>query len=538
MANPTNHSLTELTDLLPSAPYRLAYTLPLFALSALLTFAGAFLTLDRTRSFRPRSGPLHVPGSFNLMKKPRRFRFCLQGGLGGLAIGYSFGLHLSTFLALVVPNETTSAPLSPRAFLAVWVLTSIIFATFSGLLEHAAFAITGITGGTSLALALSVSIHPSLLTRRIFLALLVSISCILTMAPFVRTQRPSIRLTASASGTFGLILCTSLLTHVQPWSNVWERLWIEDGNGWGTGKERGLSAGYWLILIAGCTVDWALKKFCGGNPDEHYSYNAWDRLFPWMRRSKEPNASDYEIFPENKDLSPRLSCDYHQSSSRSADQTVLILDKSPHLMKQTQTPLAGLRGLRSAGDHGYRKREAVKFGVMNPDDLSSDEDDPLSTPPRLPRRTSTLSSATLTNGSNTVSHGVSSMREDQEKVAPAKPAELRGKDDGAPECSDHEEDVTNARMQTGEPRDSPGWRLQFLTRHDSKIVPPVGRVPMTPSLIHAVDRIAAAQAQAYRSSPGSEWESSAATPDGQTESVLARKQRWEAFWRDVTAKAA
>jgi hypothetical protein len=120
----------------------------------------------------------------------------------------------------------------------------------------------------SLALALSVSVHPNLLTRRIFLALLVPIFFILTLAPFSRTQRNSIRLAASASGTFGLILSISLLAQIQPWSNVWERLWIKDGNGWGTGAERALSAGYWLILIAGCSADWALKKYCGGNPDE------------------------------------------------------------------------------------------------------------------------------------------------------------------------------------------------------------------------------------------------------------------------------
>lgn len=121
---------------------------------------------------------------------------------------------------------------------------------------------------TSSALALSVSIHPNLLTRRIFLALLVPIFCILTLVPFARTQRNSIRLAASASGTFGLILSIALLAHEQPWSNVWERLWISDGSDWGIGSERALCAGYWLILIAGCSTDWALKRFCGGNPDE------------------------------------------------------------------------------------------------------------------------------------------------------------------------------------------------------------------------------------------------------------------------------
>src|SRR5579863_8890371 len=163
MSTPTNDSLVELTDFFPSSAYRLVYDLPLFALSVLLAFAGAFLTLDRTRYFRPRSDPLHVPGSFNLTKRPRRVRFYLQGGLGGVAIGYSFGrtfiyimcrkvpekvpVHLSTFLALVVPNETTSTPLGPKSFLAVWLLTSIPFAIFSGLFDYAAFALVGITGG-------------------------------------------------------------------------------------------------------------------------------------------------------------------------------------------------------------------------------------------------------------------------------------------------------------------------------------------------------------------------------------------------------
>ena len=119
-----------------------------------------------------------------------------------------------------------------------------------------------------MALALSVTLHPNLLTRRIFLALLVLVFVILTLAPFARTQRKSIRLAASASGTFGLIMSISLLAHVQPWSNVWERLWIKDGNGWGSGPERALCAGYWLILIAGCSADWALRKYYGCNPDE------------------------------------------------------------------------------------------------------------------------------------------------------------------------------------------------------------------------------------------------------------------------------
>jgi hypothetical protein len=110
---------------------------------------------------------------------------------------------------------------------------------------------------TSLALALSITIHRNLLTRRILLALLVLVFFILTLAPFARTQRKSIRLAASASGTFGQIMSISLLAHVQSWSNVWERLWINDGNGWDSGPERAL--GYWLILIEKFVVAWRSK---------------------------------------------------------------------------------------------------------------------------------------------------------------------------------------------------------------------------------------------------------------------------------------
>ena len=119
-----------------------------------------------------------------------------------------------------------------------------------------------------MALALSITIHPNLLTRRIFLTLLILICCIFTLLPFPRTQRSCIRLAASATGALGLIISIALLTHTQPWSDVWERLWMTSGNGWGDGVERALSTCYWLILVAGCSADWALRRYFGGNPDE------------------------------------------------------------------------------------------------------------------------------------------------------------------------------------------------------------------------------------------------------------------------------
>ncbi|KAI0306654.1 hypothetical protein B0F90DRAFT_1691928 [Multifurca ochricompacta] len=537
----TDHSLIELTDLLLSTPYRLAYAIPLLVLSTLLAFAGSFLTLDRTRSFQPRSSALQVPGSFNLTKRPKRLHLYLQGGLGGVAIGYSFGLHLSTFLALIAPNETTSTPLSSKSFLAVWVLTSVPFSIFSGLFRLAAFAFVGITGG-----ACPVHLNsPQSFDTAHFLALLAPICCILTVLPSARTQRNSIRLTACATGAFGLTISISLLAHIQPWSNVWERLFIADGNGWGIGIERVLSAGYWFILIAGCSADWALKKFCGGNPDEEWdmylveyasslptsrdragvfqplSYSFWERLFPRTQQSKPSVVSDYFPPPGDKHSSSSpLSFDHRRPgvlSKRPAMQQAFTFTDSPR-PKQSHRPLSRLLGLKKAESHGYRKREAVKFDAIDPEDLSSDdEDDPLSTPPPLARRTSTRSSVTLTNGSTTGSQRLSPAK-DSKKATAAKYAGLEGNDGGATEYSDYE-DVTKAQPHTAEQRDSPGWK--------PPPVAPVGAVPMTPSLIRAVDRIAAAQSQAYGSP--------APTDSSHTST---RKQRWETFWRDVTDKIA
>ncbi|KAI0256609.1 hypothetical protein BJV78DRAFT_1150606 [Lactifluus subvellereus] len=338
----------------------------------------------------------------------------------------------------------------------------------------------------------------------------------------------------------------ALLAHVPSWSNVWERLWIPDGNGWGLG-------------------------FCGGDPDEEWdtylteyasslpiardragvfrplSHSYWDRLFPWMPRSKPSVMSDYMIPVDDKhSASPRLSFDHTLQGIPSikppAMQKAFTSDGSSRpIRKQGQHALARLRGLSNVGGRGYRKREAVKFGAMNPDDSSSDdEDDPLSTLPPPARRTSTRSSVTLTNGSSAGSQYVSLAKGDPGTVAAAKRAALQGNDDGAPEYSDYEEDVTAAQTRARQRRDSPGWRPPFLAQHDSNAAnsaTPVGAVPMTPSLIRAVDRIAAAQAQAY-SSPAPMNPSTAPNPDVHTESVLARKQRWEAFWQDVTAKVA
>lgn len=85
----TTNDTYDLLSLLPTTSYTLVYALPLFLVSTLLTFAGCFLTLDRTRTF-----PSSAPAPTSRGKRPvlSWLRLLnLGGGIGGLCGGYAFG---------------------------------------------------------------------------------------------------------------------------------------------------------------------------------------------------------------------------------------------------------------------------------------------------------------------------------------------------------------------------------------------------------------------------------------------------------------
>ncbi|KAJ2926605.1 hypothetical protein H1R20_g10488, partial [Candolleomyces eurysporus] len=274
---------SHLTQLVPSTPYALAYTLPLLIFSVLLLFAGSFLTLDRTRSFPPQStDPAYssLPGTFDLKRKKPKFTWLLGGGVGGLGFGFVFGVHLSTFLSLLIPATSSASPLSPKSFLAVWILCTIPTTFLGGRYRHAALVFAGIGGGTAIALGFALILHPSLLPRQILLAvfalLLLVLILVSSLIPHLSIilLRPVLRTASSALGAFGLVLCIALLSKppVSGWANVWERLWVKNGDpqDWGTGKEKGLSAAWAVFWVVGIVVDWALRRWVGECPDEKW----------------------------------------------------------------------------------------------------------------------------------------------------------------------------------------------------------------------------------------------------------------------------
>ncbi|KAI0671029.1 hypothetical protein C8Q78DRAFT_974183 [Trametes maxima] len=574
-ANPT----TTLSLLLSSSPYLLAYALPLLLFSLVLTFAGAFLTLDRTRAFAPRYDALHPAETTKIQHAEATLKrvFRLEGGIGGVATGYVTGVHFTTFLSLLIPNVSPERPLSSGAFVAIWLLSAIVCAVLSARWKYAALGFAGIVGYSTLALALVVIVHPSLLTRHVLIAVFTPLGLIMCLLPIARTQHVFVRVGLASAGSFGTILSIALLAHLPAWSDVWDRLWIHDGSGWGTAKEKGLSAAFCLFLLVGIASDWFLKLKLGENPDQKWdSYlaeyaatlpNAADRAGTfrpiqsfWARhfghRGTDPISKDI-IFPADADLkrpipdSPlKLYKKQSLSGRYSPQDSARCFTPPQELLRKDRKPVLG-KG---------RTREAVKFDPFDPYTLSEseDEDDFKKAVPafvRSPTRTDSM--ATLTNEApSPVKEGRSS-------------GNRRVKMDS---LSDDEEDVTigATRERTISPNGEK-WSPDFIRRHSqrqlahkpssaafsqaasssngtgsSATLTPAAftPVPATPSLIKAVERVNAAQQEAFSSHPARSTEGLpiASHPMVIEEPLRGRQghhqgHNWDAFWRDVKAKA-
>ncbi|KAI0325043.1 hypothetical protein GY45DRAFT_1330853 [Cubamyces sp. BRFM 1775] len=573
----STHTDTALSDLLPSSPYILAYSLPLLLLSLLLTFAGAFLTLDRTRAFAPRYDALQSPENTRVQHAEAVVKrvFRLEGGIGGIAIGYTTGVHFTTFVALLVPNVSSNTPLSSGAFVAVWLLSSIICATLAARWKYVALGFAGLVGFSTLAVAISVIVHPTLLTRIVLTAVFTPIGLIMCLLPIARTQHAFVRVGMASAGSFGTILSIAILAHLPSWSDVWGRLWIHDGSDWGTPKEKGLSAAFCLFLLVGVVSDWFLKVKLGENPDEKWdSYlaeyaatlpNASDRAGTfrpiqsfWSRHfghGTDPIDKDI-VFPADADLKRPIPDSplklYKKKSLAGPHLSVRRFTPPQELLRKDRRPVLGGR---------TRTREVIKFDPLDPYTLSdSDEEDDFkkAVPAFVRSPTRTDSMATLTNDSPVATKHTTETR----------PSGRRVQMDA---LSDDEEDVT--AIATRERNTSPSgekWSPDFIRRHSQRqlnhkpssagfsqaasssygtsssntLTPAVLPVPATPSLIKAVERVNAAQQEAFANQAARSMEGlpmtsalgSAEEPRGPQ--PHPRGHNWDAFWHDVKTKAA
>lgn len=125
---------------------------------------------------------------------------------------------------------------------------------------------------STFALSASVIIHPSLLARIVLVVIAVPLLTTLILLPLPRFQHAFLRFAMSAAGTFGVVLSISLVAGIDSWADVWERLWVADGpaGDWDNSKEKGMSAAFCFLLVAGVTSDWFLRRQFGENPDQVY----------------------------------------------------------------------------------------------------------------------------------------------------------------------------------------------------------------------------------------------------------------------------
>lgn len=550
MVSTVNISCDLLSSLLPATPFALAYVLPLLFLSLLLTVAGTFLTLDRTHIF-PSTEPRRL--SLANVKHPwmPTASLLLRGGIGGLCSGFAFGVHCATFLCLLIPAKTTSSPLSPKAFLSVWVLSALFCALLSGRLRIVTLIFAGATGYASLALAFIVIAHPSLLTRIAIIPVLTVTGVVISLLPIVRVRNVALRFANASAGSFGIILCIAILVRNDAWGNIWDRLWIKNGVGWGTSQEKGLSAAYCVLFLAGVASDWLLHRKFGENPDEK-----WDRYLATFtdnlpndgRRAGTftPFASLYDrllgrdrcfapIVPDEKALVYPISSGTAEKPLDLEDQFDVCLP-----LGSAKSHTTFLRKKVDKVGTPHPGRRVIKFRPDDEQSLSS-EDDELSPVhrPFVPRSLSSASSATLTDSRTGL-----------------KPSKLPAS--GVVEYSDCEEDLTELHNDAVS-QDDPTWVPPFIRRHSTRtnlaLVPELdhlstpsaplqeyhrnsplqtdssGSVPATPSLIRAVDRITAAYT-AQASAPVRQ--DNLASPV--THRPAAGKS-WDVFWADVKEKA-
>ncbi|THU91297.1 hypothetical protein K435DRAFT_968266 [Dendrothele bispora CBS 962.96] len=179
-----------------------AYALPLLFGSLALTFAGAFLTLDRSRSFALQYDA--IPDSFASPSGKKKIQFIFNGGVSGLLTGYSFGLYLTPFLSLLIPKLFPSMSLlSEKSFIAIWPLPSLLTTFLGSQYKYAALAFGGVTGGIVLP-----SIIRPIPNLPVYLPLDSS-----NVTPFdwllVLPAHPD------------LVISVALLAHIPVWAHVW-----------------------------------------------------------------------------------------------------------------------------------------------------------------------------------------------------------------------------------------------------------------------------------------------------------------------------
>jgi hypothetical protein len=331
-----------------------------------------------------------------------------------------------------------------------------------------------------------------------------------------------------------------------------------------------------------------LANYAANLPDRAGTFqpltSAWDRLLGSSHHKTTGIPKDI-LCPTEEDLklaalssnSPLKLHKYDPdgSGSRSSAGEVFEFKKSPEFLKKGSQGHARLHARM-----GRKPREVVKFRPLGEGELSSDSEDGdikkpvLGSPagsggnakPWLKQKPSMSSTSVTLIGDGSGGKGGSDEIDYQKEMRKLGRLKKNGMGEGeVPEYSDFEEDLTNVSVGKGVRADAgdngEGWSPGFLKRHQlgngrsrggNRVLssvsqgtavdpvtpttragsPPLGAVPVTPSLMKALDRIAVAQKDAFGGDPSG----------GNSEGLGGREggykgPRWDDFWKEVKEKA-
>ncbi|GJJ15619.1 hypothetical protein Clacol_009897 [Clathrus columnatus] len=448
MAGESAQSFNITLPTIVSGHANLVYAGPLLLVSLVLTFVGTFLTLDRTRSFstsRIDHESVLETSKPSTTKSKFLSWWALEGGIGGLCGGWAFA---------------------------------------TGRFKLVALAMIGLAGGVGFAMILAILLHPSLVTRQVFVAILAPITAIMSLLPIVRTQHGALRFASAAAGSFGSVLSITLLAHKSSWQDIWERLWLPAAinNDWGTAMERGFTALAFILLVIGALCDWFLHRKFGENPEEK-----WDAYLSKFSENV-PSASDRAgIFKHSKswwqkvfyhDSAPKLPTQYAEKPVGTLDFSGLPSKKrgKKAFSKRSEVKFRPLGDYSDSESESESEFKSVKTTSVTVPELRSPPPRPWLSDPTSP----SLSGPTLYGSDDEL---------DNLDLSKKNQVDLES-------YSDSETDIADTRLTSlngvRSHRDEPGWKP--VTSPIASLPPP-GAVPMTPSLIRAIDRIAIAQSE-------------------------------------------
>jgi len=453
----------------------LAYALPLLFVSFTVTFAGTYLTFDRTRSFPPLENPeepvvLDIPGAdmerggtkdrggahtweklrfeSQVPKANPRFarlirshknkvKWRLEGGVGGLLTGSILGVFIPTALTLYIIQHT-SRTMASIPFLVMTYISVILFSLLGARFHQAALILGSIGGSFAITAFTDFAVDFTTVAR---LSLWAALSLLLLVVPILSFVSPnkfstslhwSMRLAQSSLGGMGAVYSIGVLADVPGWADAMTSLWSTSHH---NGATLALSVMGWLLLILGIGCDWTLYKTLGPSPDQ-----TWDNYLARYLDNLPNRAGHFERLPS---FWSRITSVFHKNHHDPLPNSIDGDSFSSRITKVRESPK---RRMTRKG------APAVRFDLAT----SSSEED-------LPSQTHRPRSRDATSD-----HSSDHTLQDPGTPSQNQKAKLKDDDEWTIDKYETEADITSTLRAPNEDKYS-DWKPAFLLKnHDMK----------------------------------------------------------------------